>query len=258
MKPTTLIVLALVPLLCHCASSRKSPPPATAQTGAKATVPSSGAADDLDEYSAESTVSDPIEPVNRGTFWLNHQLYHYVFRPISKGYQAVVPKFVRKSLDNAFDNARYPIRVTNDVLQGKFERAGQETAKFFVNTTYGLAGLGRPSDRTPGLEDVPAEDCGQTFATWGIPNGPYFVIPILGPSTVRDTVGLVGDYGLNPLTYVSIIWPYAWLVAIPTTNTVRSLPGQLDAYDTATQDSLDRYLAARTAYLQYRAAAVAR
>lgn len=258
MKSTSLLALALVPLLCHCAPSRK-PAARPAQTGssqpaAKADAP----ADDLDEYSAGAEVSDPIEPVNRGTFWLNHQLYHYVFHPVADVYKAVVPKFARKSLDNVFDNARYPIRVTNDVLQGRLERAGQETAKFFVNTTYGLGGLGRPSDRTPGLEDVPAEDCGQTFAKWGIPNGAYFVIPILGPSTVRDTVGLAGDYGLNPLTYISIIWPYAWLVAVPTTNTVRSLPSQMDVYDAATKDSLDRYLAARTAYIQYRAAAEAK
>jgi phospholipid-binding lipoprotein MlaA len=243
-----LLLAALVPLLCHCASSPRKPA-ATATTGSSS--------DDLDEYAA-AEVSDPIEPVNRGTFWLNHQLYRYVFKPISTGYKAVVPKLARKSLDNVFDNARFPIRLVNDVLQGKFERAGQESAKFFVNTTYGLGGLGRPSDRTPGLEDVPAEDVGQTFAIWGIPNGPYFVIPILGPSTVRDTVGLAGDYALNPLSWVSIVFPYTWIVAVPTTNTVRSLPGQLEAYETATGDSLDRYLALRAAYIQYRNEAIAK
>jgi phospholipid-binding lipoprotein MlaA len=257
-----LIVLlaALVPLLSHCTTAaKKSAAPAATPTatGSGSTPTAADGYSDLDEYDA-TTVADPIEPVNRGTFWLNHQLYTYLFRPISNGYKAVVPKLVRKSLDNVFDNARYPIRVTNDLLQGKPERAGQETAKFFVNTTYGLGGLGRPSDRTPGLEDVPSEDTGQTFAVWGIGNGPYFVIPILGPSTVRDTVGLVGDYGLNPLTYVSFIWPAAWLVVVPTTNTVRSLPGQLDAYDAATGDALDRYLSARSAYIQYRKEAAAR
>lgn len=244
-----LLLAAVVPLLTHCASSAHKQPASAAATGKPA--------DDLDEYST-ATVSDPIEPVNRGTFWVNHQLYHYVFHPISDAYKTVVPKLARKSLDNVFDNARYPIRVVNDILQGKLERAGQETAKFFVNSTYGLAGLGRPSDRTPGLEDVPATDTGVTFAKWGIPNGPYFVIPILGPSTVRDTVGLAGDYALNPLSWVGIVWPYTWIVAVPTTNTVRSLPHQMEAYDAATGNALDRYLAARTAYIQYRNAAVAK
>lgn len=256
--PGFLLLGAAVLSLCHCASRPPAAPPAavgTSQSDGKSAA--SAATDDLDEYSA-TTVADPIEPVNRGTFWVNHQLYRYVFRPVSKGYQAVVPKFVRKSLDNAFDNARYPIRVVNDTLQGKFDRAGRETAKFFVNTTYGLGGLGRPSDRTPGLEDVPPEDFGQTLAKWGVANGFYFVIPVLGPSTARDTVGLVGDYGLNPLTYLSVVFPYTWIVAIPTTNTVRSLPSQMDAYDAATKDALDRYLSARTAYIQYRKEAESR
>jgi phospholipid-binding lipoprotein MlaA len=249
-----LLLAAVVPLLTHCASSAHKQ---SANAPAAATGKSTPAADDLDEYSA-ATVSDPIERVNRGTFWVNHQLYHYVFHPISDAYKKVVPKLARKSIDNVFDNARYPIRLVNDLLQGNPERAGQETAKFFVNSTYGLAGLGRPSDRTPGLEDVPAADTGITFAKWGIPNGPYFVIPILGPSTARDTAGLVGDYALNPLSWVGIVWPYTWIVAVPTTNTVRSLPHQMEAYDAATGNALDRYLAVRTAYIQYRNAAVAK
>jgi phospholipid-binding lipoprotein MlaA len=122
-----------------------------------------------------------------------------------------------------------------------------------VNTVVGIGGLGRPSDHIPALADVPAADTAQTFAKWGIGNGPYIVLPILGPSTLRDTVGLAGDYVLNPITWVSIVWGgYAWIVAIPTTNTVRALPVQLGQYDAITKDALDRYLAARSAYIQYR------
>jgi phospholipid-binding lipoprotein MlaA len=247
-----LLIAAIVPLLSHCSSGPKhAPKTAAAATGQAKADGKTAADDDSDGYSTP-LVADPIEPVNRGIFWTNHQIYRYVFHPVSKAYRFIMPKLARDSLYNVFDNARYPIRVVNDTLQGRLERAGQETAKFFVNSTYGLGGLGRPSDRVPGLENVPAEDTGLTFAHWGIGNGPYIVLPILGPCTLRDGVGLIGDYGLNPVTWVGIIWPYSWIIAIPTTNTVRALPREMDAYDAATENALDRYLAARTAYIQYR------
>jgi len=208
--------------------------------------------DDLDEY-AVAPVSDPWEPLNRATFWLNDGLYTFLFRPVSTVYKTIIPKFVRTGVYNAFENVKYPVRFVNDSLQGKFQRAGLETAKFLVNTTVGIGGLGRPSDHIPALADVPGADTGQTLAKWGIGNGPYIVLPLLGPSTVRDTVGLVGDYGLNPVTWVSFFYGgYTWFIAIPATNTVRALPVQLGIYDDATKSALDKYLAARSAYIQYR------
>lgn len=255
MKKTALALLlaglAAAPLLTSCSSARKAPPaPAPAATGdGKATAATD---DEVDEY-AVATVADPIEPVNRGTFWFNHQLYTYVVRPISTVYKRGVPKPVRRGLDNAFENVKFPIRMVNDLLQGQFVRAGQETGKFVVNTVGGVGGIMRVSDRIPALANVPAADTGQTLAKWGLGHGAYIVLPVLGPSSVRDTVGLAGDYALNPISWISFIWGgYAWTIAIPTTNTVRATPAQLEAYDAATKDALDRYLAARTAYIQYR------
>src|SRR4029077_1902967 len=121
----------------------------------------------LDEYAA-APVADPLEPVNRGIFWLNDGIYTIVLRPISKGYEKVVPKLVRESLDNLFANAKFPIRFVNCALQGNFKRALQETGGFLVNSTIGFAGIVRQSDHFPALADVPAEDTGQTFAKWGI------------------------------------------------------------------------------------------
>ena len=100
---------------------------------------------------------------------------------------------------------------------------------------------------------MPAADTGQTFAKWGIGHGAYIVLPLLGPNSLRDTVGLAGDYVLNPVNWVTILYGgYAWTIAIPSTNTLRALPDQLGKYDSATKNALDRYLAARSSYIQYR------
>ena len=208
--------------------------------------------DDLDEYSA-ATVADPLEPLNRATFMLNDGLYTVIFRPVSKTYETVLPKFVRQGIYNAYENVKFPIRVVNDTLQGNLKRAGLETGKFLVNSTVGVGGLGRPSDHIPALADVPSADTAQTFAKWGIGNGFYLVLPVLGPSTLRDAVGLAGDYALNPITWVCFVYgDYDWIIAIPAANTVRALPVQLSQYDAITKNALDRYLAARSAYIQYR------
>ncbi len=254
--PALLVVAAAVPLLTSCSTpSRKPSAPASAAVAGISkpdgkSVKEQG--NELDEYRAV-LIADPLEPLNRVTFSLNHGLYSYLFRPISTVYKAVFPKVVRTGISNAFDNVKFPVRFVNDALQGNFERAGQETGRFFVNSTIGIGGLGRPADRIPALANVPAADTGQTFAKWGIGHGAYLVLPVLGPSSLRDTVGLAGDYALNPVSWVTIWYGgYAWTLAIPSTNTVRAMPDQLDIYDAATKNTLDRYIAARSSYIQYR------
>ncbi len=247
-------VMIAVLLQTGCTTRTKESPKGAATIGDKSSDGKSykSTGSDLEEYDA-LTIADPLQPLNRATFTLNHGIYTDLFRPISKGYQAVVPQKLRTGVHNMFENVKFPVRFVNDTLQGKFDRAGLETGRFLVNSTVGVGGFGRPSDHIPALANVPAGDTGQTLAKWGIAHGIYLVLPILGPSSTRDTVGLAGDYALNPVTWVSIIFGGAtWTLAIPTTNTVRSLPPQMDAYDAATKDSLDRYLAARSAYLQYR------
>jgi phospholipid-binding lipoprotein MlaA len=244
-------------LLAGCASRKEAPQEAPASVGDKAAKPADGKSvksneDDLEEYSV-LLIPDPLEPLNRATFTLNHGIYVYLFRPISKGYQTVVPKLVRTGIHNAYENVKFPIRFVNDTLQGKFERAGMETGKFVVNSVVGVGGLGRPSDRIPALADIPAGNTPQTFAKWGIPHGAYLVLPVLGPSSVRDTVGLAGDYALNPVSWVTILFGgYGWTVAVPSVNTLRSLPVQMDIYEAATKDAIDPYVAARSAYVQFR------
>jgi phospholipid-binding lipoprotein MlaA len=191
--------------------------------------------------------------VNRGLFWVNHQLYTFVLRPVSKVYTTVVPKPVRNVVHNVYENVEYPVRVVNHVLQGKFDRADLETRKFVVNTVGGLGGIIKLSDRFPSLVDIPSADTGQTFAKWGIGHGPYIVLPVIGPRSARDTVGMAGDYALNPISWLPF-GPIAEGVslAISAPNGVRNLNNRMEVYDASTKDAIDPYIAVRSGYVQYR------
>jgi len=248
---TFLALLGLAaPLFTSCSSaSRKQQNAAAAASGSGKSVV---AQDDLDEYQVVS-IPDPLEPVNRVTFWVNHQFYTFVFRPVSKSYERVFPKKVRTGVYNVFDNVEYPVRFVNDALQGKFGEAGKETGRFLVNSVMGVGGIGRPSDHMPALANGNRASTAQTLDHWGLGHGFYLVLPLLGPSSLRDTVGLAGDYALNPISWVSIVYGgYTWIIAISATAALSDMPNKFDTYDAATKNSLDRYLAARTAYSQYR------
>lgn len=242
MKPILrLLVPSVAFLLAACATKQSS------QTSAAGT-------DALDDYDTATEVADPLEPLNRATFKLNDGLYNFVLRPISKGYTTVFPKPVRQGIDNVYDNVKFPVRFVNSGLQGKFQRAGQEAQKFGVNTFAGFGGLIKQSDRIPSLATVPEEDSGQTLATWGVGHGPYIVLPILGPSTAREVVGLAGDYALNPIN-----WGFAlkgdaddWAWIPPAGNNLRQLPLQLDKYDDSKANAIDPYTAVRSTYIQNR------
>jgi phospholipid-binding lipoprotein MlaA len=251
-----LVVISSLPLLTSCTSASRKQRDPSLSAAVRENKPGSASVkaqeQDLNEYDT-ALVADPLERVNRATFWVNDRIYTIVLRPISKVYEKVLPKPVRQGIDNVFENVKFPIRLVNSVLQGNFKRARQEIEKFLINTSIGFGGILRQSDRVPSLAEVPAEDTGQTFAKWGIDHGPYIVLPLLGPSSLRETVGLVGDYALNPVSWVSALYGgHAWITPIPTTNTVRVLPDQLSKYDSATENALDPYLAARSTYIQSR------
>ena len=212
--------------------------------------------DDLDEYTGAALIADPVEPLNRSILWMNHQLYRYILRPLSVTYDTVLPGPVRTGIYNVFDNLEYPVRFVNDSLQGKFKRAGLETEKFVVNSTAGVGGIMKVSNRIPSLSDIPRTDTGTTLAKWGIPHGFYIVLPILGPKSLRDTVGFGGDIALSPVTWVSFGAlggaGAATTLAVSAPDSARTLHERLDTYDAATRDSVDRYLAVRSAYVQNR------
>lgn len=242
-KPASLILTAL--LISSCATQHATPAPEGQ---------SAAATDALDDYEGAAEVSDPIEPLNRATFAFNDKLYSWVFTPISKTYTTVLPSPFRQGIDNVYENVKFPVRFVNSGLQGNFKRAGQELQKFGVNTFAGFGGLIKQSDRIPSLKDVPLEDSGQTLATWGMGHGPYIVLPILGPCTARETLGLVGDYALNPVNWTFALGDHAdkWAWIPSTGNTVRSLPDQLSKYNDSKANAIDPYTAVKSTYIQNR------
>lgn len=266
MKPHLILPLAAL-MLASCATGTKTAATAaspsaqsgTAQGKAGTPAPGADATDALDDYADTTAVSDPLEGLNRATFALNDGLYRWVFTPISKTYTTLFPKPVRKSIDNAYENVKFPVRFVNSGLQGKFGRAGKEAQKFGINTIAGVGGLFKVSDRVESLKDVPAEDTGQTLATWGIGHGPYFVIPVMGPITLREAVGSGGDYVLNPINWGFMLSGDAddWAWIPPAGNTLSSMPRVLDLYNESKANAIDPYTAVRSIYIQNRNAAAA-
>jgi phospholipid-binding lipoprotein MlaA len=216
-------------------------------------------ADELANAPAQK-VNDPFERINRSMFHLNDSFTTHTLQPIVHGYERVLPRPVRTSISNFFDNLDFPIRFGNDVLQGRIVRSGQEVGKFVINSTAGVGGLFRVSDQVQGLADVPGEDFGLTLGRWGLPTGPYLVVPLIGPSNFRDLTGYAGDYVMNPLNWYQIgiinekFISNAANWAIAGSKFVARLPANVDTYEQMKESAIDPYIAVRNAYLSHRAA----
>lgn len=143
---------------------------------------------------------DPFEPLNRASYAFNDGLDRALIKPAARGYRAVTPHFVQTGISNVFSNAKYPVTLVNNALQGKFCAALNDTGRFVLNTTLGLGGLLDPATDV-GL-DRNDEDFGQTLGKWGVPTGPYFVVPFYGPTTLRDGIGTVTDDFAEPRSYL--------------------------------------------------------
>lgn len=215
--------------------------------------------DDYDRYLEEAydtqVIPDPLEPWNRAMFCVNDVLVTYVAHPVNDAYTFVTPEPVRTGLGNFFTNWLFPVRFVNNLLQGNPERAYKEFARFFINTGAGLGGFIDVASTEPALQNIPPADLGQTFGKWGFGEGIYLYWPMLGPSNARDTVGTVGDWFMDPLSYVT-----PWYVSLPvkTLRTVNELDGILDVYDDFTKSAIEPYTAIRDGYTQYRRAKVAK
>ncbi|NIJ06462.1 phospholipid-binding lipoprotein MlaA [Sphingomonas vulcanisoli] len=200
---------------------------------------------------------DPLEKFNRGMWNVNMAADRVVMKPVTKVYRAVAPKPVRSGITNFFSNVTEPWSFLNNLLQGKPERAGRNLQRFVVNTTFGLAGL---FDRATKLGVQPApEDLGQTLAVWGVNGGPYLVLPLLGPSTMRDAVGSgVAAYG-DPVNIainhadVNVWYKRGYRAAGIVNARSELIESGGDAF---LKSSLDPYAAARSAYLQRRRAQI--
>jgi len=204
---------------------------------------------DEDEEEPKATIRDPLEPVNRAFFHFNDKLYFWALKPMATGYGKVVPQPARTGVRNFFSNVATPIRLVNCVLQGKFKGAGTEVARFGINTTIGVAGLGDPAAKRFHLKKQ-REDFGQTLGVYRLGGGFYINWPLLGPSSVRGTVGLVGDSFLDPINYFFPDMPPN--VGVKGYDRVNATSLSLGQYEDFKKAALDPYVALRDAYYQHR------
>jgi phospholipid-binding lipoprotein MlaA len=217
--------------------------------GCAATTPTaSTTADDAD------TEHDPAEPVNRAIFKVNVAADHAVMRPVAQAYADHVPEGVQKGIHNVVQNLKEPAVAVNDALQGNAKQAWQSVQRLAVNSTVGVAGifdvasqLGLPSHKA---------DFGQTLAVWGVGEGPFVELPLLGPSNARDTVGTAVDMALNPLTFVGGAPATYAGIATGSANVVDTRSQHLHDLDELERNSLDYYATLRSVYRQHRDAEI--
>jgi len=201
------------------------------------------------EAPVTTSVRDPLEPVNRVFFNFNDKLYFWVLKPVSTGYAAVMPEDVRIVFRNAFNNLLSPIRVVNNILQGKLWEGGIELTRFVINSTFGIAGLTDTAGKDFGLEQR-EEDLGQTLAVYGAGDGFFICWPFLGPSNVRDTFGLIGDGFLNPINYAG--GSVYSVLGIRAGEKINDTSLRLGDYERFKEAAIDPYISMRQAYQQYR------
>ncbi len=214
-------------------------------------------ADGLDDYGDDAlkihSIADPLEPWNRFWFGFNDIFYLYIAKPVYNAYDSIVNDDVQKGLSNALNNFLFPQRFVNALLQGKFKLAGVEMGRFIVNTTVGFGGL---IDVTKNKKTVvpytrEGEDFGQTLAHWGVGDGFYLVLPIIGPSSLRDGIGTGVDFFIDPTLLLDPVGSQI------STGTVMALYGNdaggtLSVYEATKKAAVDPYIAMREAYVAYR------
>jgi phospholipid-binding lipoprotein MlaA len=196
----------------------------------------------------DDETQDPFEPFNRAMFGFNEKFDQWLLKPVAKGYVWLFPNVVQQGIGNFFSNLVQPRVMINDLLQGKVVQSGRDTGRFLVNSTVGLLGFVDVAT-TVGLEPVD-EDWGQTFAVWGFGEGPYFVWPIIGPRSLRDTFGFGFDWLSNPITYIpnkTLEWSLWGLDLVDIR--ARLLPSDAVIDQAAGED---RYVFFREAYRQRR------
>jgi len=193
---------------------------------------------------------DPIEKVNRGSYWFNDKLDRFLLKPLSDGYTTVVPKQGRTMVSNLFDNALYVDTILNDFLQGKGAQGVSDVGRFTINSTIGLAGLFDPA--TPmGLEKH-QEDFGQTLGVWGIGQGAYLVFPVYGPNTARDAPGLAVSTVTSAVFWAGVFLNPAASIPISILAAIDLRSRASNAIRFVNESALDPYVFTREAWVQHR------
>lgn len=210
--------------------------------------------DFVDDFSDSDTplevdqIADPLYYFNYAMYSINDFLYFAALKPIATGYKYITPDFLRKGVYNFFHNLLFPVRFVNNILQGEISDAGSEVGIFAVNTTFGVLGLIQVAQNHFDMKTTD-EDLGQTLGSYTIGNGFYLVLPILGPSSLRDALGLVGDSFLTPLNYVE---PWELSLGLKVYDSINDTTFRLGDYEALKAAAIDPYVALRDGYVQYR------
>jgi phospholipid-binding lipoprotein MlaA len=192
---------------------------------------------------------DPWEGFNEKTFEFNRRLDKYVLKPVAKGYNVIMPDELQIMISNGFDNISFVPRMVNSLLQGKVKGAGRELGRFLINTTVGVGGLFDPAKDVFGLVKS-REDFGQTLGVYGVGPGPYVLMPLLEPLTVRDGIGKAVDGFMDPLSW---FLPFFWeRFGMKVGDIVNERSLNLDLFQGFEESVIDMYSAVRHAYLQRR------
>jgi phospholipid-binding lipoprotein MlaA len=186
---------------------------------------------------------DRLENLNRKIFYINDRLDHFALRPAAVTYKKLMPNPLEKGIENVFSNLNEVTNVVNDLLQGKFSQAAHDSGRFLLNTTLGIGGIFDVAERA-GLEKSDGEDFGQTLAVWGVGEGPYLMLPLMGPSTLRDAPSKFVDSITSPFSYVDDVR------ARNTARGVDLLATRAGLLEVDRVISGDKYLFVRDVYLQ--------
>lgn len=202
-----------------------------------------------DEWEQQDIIADPLEPLNRFFFHFNDKLYFWVLKPVARVYSGFFPKELQIGIRNFFDNLRTPARAVSSLLQGNVRDSSEEVARFALNSTIGIGGIGDFAKDVLGLQSS-YEDLGQTLAHYGAGGGFYINWPFLGPSNFRDSLGMLGDAYLHPIILLDA--ELGVIVGAWTFERINYTALTLGDYELFTKTALDPYAAVKDAYQQFR------
>ncbi len=266
--PFQVLLLAFLAVGCAHRSSAVSPLPPSGKVVSNSEqipqespevsgVSGNGASDDrkslndndMQKEEEAATIPDPLESFNRAMFGFNDKLYFWALKPVAQGYKKVIPEAPRVGVKNFFYNLKFPIRFVSCLLQADLGGAATEVGRFAVNTLWGVGGFLDPASSKQLNIPKNEADLGQTLGVYGLGQGFYIVLPVLGPYSARDSIGIAGDYFLYPVSYITP-W-YDWL-AVRAYEEVNDTSLRIGDYEFLKESAIDPYIALRDAYSQYR------
>lgn len=202
-----------------------------------------------DELPKVKELEDPFEDYNRFMFRVNHSLAEHFFKPVTHGYMKVVPETARVSIKRMFKNASAPVRYVGSLAQKDFKKSARVFDRFLINTTLGLGGMFDVASKVSRLKEPVDEDFGQVLGSYGVPAGPYLVLPVMGPSTVRDSLGKAVDSFLTPTNYVA---PFAAQTGLALGESVNDFSFRMNDLEELEKSTIDPYQSVQDFYNQYR------